>query len=105
MDEGELLKAIQRLPNKQCASDPRPTWLLKNISEMILAFVKSMVNQPFSEGVVLKFWKSAQVTPVLKKSSFDNNVASSYRPISNRPVLSKFLERLVPNRIMIYLKN
>ena len=31
VDEDELLKAITRLPNKQCASDPIPTWLLKKI--------------------------------------------------------------------------
>ena len=49
VDENELLKAIQRLPNKQCASDPIPTWLLKKISGMTLPFVKSMVNQSFSE--------------------------------------------------------
>ena len=40
VDEDELLKAIHRLPNKQCASDPIPTWLLKKISGMILLFVK-----------------------------------------------------------------
>ena len=49
MDEDELLKAIQRLPNKQCASDPIPTWPLKKISGMILPFIKSMVNQSFFE--------------------------------------------------------
>ena len=54
MDEDELLKAIQRLPKKQCASDPIPTWLLKKVSEMISPFVKSMVNQSFSEGIVPK---------------------------------------------------
>ena len=54
VDENELLKAIQRLPNKQGASDPIPTWLLKKISGMILPFVKSMVNQSFSEGIVPK---------------------------------------------------
>ena len=47
VDEDELLKAIQRLSNKQCASDSIPTWLLKKISGMILPFVKSMVNQSF----------------------------------------------------------
>ena len=47
VDEDELLKAIQRLPNKQSASYPIPTWILKKISGMILPFVKSMVNQPF----------------------------------------------------------
>ena len=44
VDEDELLKAIQRLPNKQRESDPIPTWLLKKISGMILLFVKIMVN-------------------------------------------------------------
>ena len=105
VDEDELLKAIQRLPNKQCASDPIPTWLLKEISGMILPFVKSMVNQSFSEGIVPKSWKSAQVTPLLKKPSLDHNVASSYRPISNLPVLSKLSERLVLSRVMSYLNN
>ena len=61
VDEDELLKAVQRLPNKQCASDPIPTWLSKKISGMILPFVKSMVNQSFSEGIVPKSWKSAQI--------------------------------------------
>ena len=105
MDEDELLKAIQRLPNKKCASDPIPTWLLKKISAMILPFVKSMVNQFLSEGIVPKSWKSAQITPLLKKASLDHNVASSYRPISNLPVLSKLSERFVLNRVMSYLNN
>ena len=43
VDEDELLKAFQRLPNKPCASDPIPTWFLNKISEMILPFVKSTV--------------------------------------------------------------
>ena len=100
VDEDELLKAIQRLPNKQCASNPIPTWLLKKISEMILPFVKSMVNQFFSEIIVPKSWKSAQITQLLKKPAHDHNVASSYRPISNLPVLSKLSERIVLNRVM-----
>ena len=105
VDEDELLKAIQRLPNKQCASDPIPTWLLKMIPGMISPFVKSMVNQSFFEGIVPKSWKSAQVTPLLRKPSLDHNVVSSYRPISNMLLLSKLAKRLVLNRVMSYLNN
>ena len=97
VDEDELLKAIQRLPNKQCASDLILTWLLKKISGMILPFVESMVNQSFSEEIVPKSWKLTQLTPLLKKPSLDHNVASSYKLISNLPVLSKLSERLVLN--------
>ena len=64
-----------------------------------------MVNQSFSEGIVQKSWKSAQIAPLLKKPSHDHNVASSYRPISNLPVLSKLSEKLVLNRVMSYLNN
>ena len=64
-----------------------------------------MVNQSFSEGIVPKSWKSAQITLLLKKPCLDYNVASSYRPISNLPVLSKLSERLVFNRVMSYLNN
>ena len=105
VDEDELLKAIQKLLNKQCASDSILTWLLKKISGMILPFVKIMANQSFSEGIFPKAWKSAQITPLLKKPSLDHNVASSYRPISNLPVLSKLSQRLVLNRVMSYLNN
>ena len=52
-----------------------------------------------------KFWKSAQITPMLKKPSLDHNIASSYRTISYLPVLSKLSERLVLNRVMSYLNN
>ena len=97
VDEDELLKAIQKLLNKQCASDPIPIWLSKKISGMIIPFVKSMVNQSFSERIVPMSWKSAQITPLLKKPSLDHNVPSFYRPISNLPVLSKLSERLVLN--------
>ena len=64
-----------------------------------------MVNQSFFDEIVPKSWKSAQITPLLKKPSLDHNVASSYRPISNLPVLSKLSERLVLNKVMSYLNN
>ena len=64
-----------------------------------------MINQSFSEGSVSNSWKWAQITPLLKKPSFDTTVAFSYRPISKLPVLSKLSERLVLNRVMRYLNN
>ena len=104
VDEDELLKAIQRLPNKQCASDPITTWLLKKISGTILPFVKSMVNQSFSEGIAPMSWKSAQITPLLKGLVLITTLLHPTDP-SNLPVLSKLSERLVLNRVMSYLNN
>ena len=104
MDEDELLKVIQKIPNKQCASDSLHTRPLKKLSRLVSFSVKSGVHQ-FSEGIVPKSWKSAQITLLLKKPSFDHNVASSYRFISNLPVLSRLSERLVFNRVKSCLNN
>ena len=50
-DEDELLKTIQRLPNKQCASDPIPTWLLKKSSFMSPLLVKSLCLKEFFQSL------------------------------------------------------
>ena len=46
VDENALLKAILRLPSKQCASDPLPTWLMKNFRNYF-TFRKRCVQSVF----------------------------------------------------------
>ena len=92
VDEEELMKMINNLPNKQCALGPIPTWLLKRIASLIAPFLVSIFNSSFKSGTVPQGLKLACVTPILKKTQSE---PSSYRPISNVPVLSKILERLV----------
>ena len=50
-------------------------------------------------------FKEAFITPVMKKPGLDAADTSSYRPISNLPVLSKLLERLVVYQLMGYLSS
>ena len=40
-------------------------------------------------------FKSARITPLLKKVGLDNTDVKNYRPISNLTVLSKLLERVI----------
>ena len=51
----------------------------------------------------LALFKSAYITPRLKKASLDSADTKSYRPISNLPVLSKTLERLVAHQLVEHL--
>jgi len=48
-------------------------------------------------------FKEAFITPIVKKPGLDTTELSSYRPISNLPVLSQLLERLVARHLMDYL--
>jgi len=43
--------------------------------------------------------KQARVLPLLKKPSLDSDAATSYRPISNLPYLSKLIERKIDQRL------
>uniref|UniRef100_A0A8C5QUL3 Reverse transcriptase domain-containing protein n=1 Tax=Leptobrachium leishanense TaxID=445787 RepID=A0A8C5QUL3_9ANUR len=50
-------------------------------------------------------FKHALVTPLLKKPSLDPNSPSNYRPVSLLPFTSKLLEKLVFNRLSLFLSS
>ena len=103
VDEEELMKVINNLPNKQCALVPITTWLLKRIASLIAPFLVSIFNSSFKSGTVPQGLKLACVTPILKKPNLNQFEPSFYRLISNVPVLSKILERLVLERTRSFL--
>ena len=103
VDEEELVKIIKYLPNKQCALDLIPTWILKQIASLIAPFLVSIFNSSFKSGNVPQGLKLVCVTPILEKPNLNQSEPSSYKPISNVLVLSKILERLVLERTRSYL--
>lgn len=99
----DIVTAVRALPDKQCASDPLPTKLLKEHVDVLAPFLVELFNQSLSLGVVPSAFKSAYLTPLLKKPDLDSSAAKSYRPISNLQVLSKLLERLVAYQLIDHL--
>ena len=93
------------MPDKQCALDPLPTWLLKRSLTLLSPFLCRLFNTSLEQGVVPSIFKAAYITPRLKKANLDPLDAASYRPISNLPVLSKVLERLVSKQLVGYLQD
>ena len=79
--------------------------VLKQIADVIAPFIVEMFNCSLSEGHFPAVFKEAFITPVMKKPGLDAADTSSYRPISNLPVLSKLLERLVVRQLMGYLSS
>ena len=72
---------------------------------MLAPFLVELLNRSLELGVVPSVFKSAYITPLLKKADLDPADAKSYRPISNLTVLSKLLERLVARQLLDYLKS
>jgi len=99
----EVSQLLKQSANKQCPSDPIPTWLLKRLSPVLSPVITSMFNSSFQQNKFPTAHKNAIVHPLLKKSSLDPDDLSSYRPISNLSFISKTLERLVSKRLSAHM--
>ena len=101
----DIAKPIRMLLDKQCASDPMPTGLFKQVANVLEPFLVQLFSRSLSEGLVPSVFKAAYVTPLFKKADLDSADAKSYRPISNLSALSKLLERLVAQQLIDYLRD
>jgi len=99
----DVAAAVRALPDKQSTTDPIPTSLLKSSVDVLLPFLVELYNRSLLTGSVPTVFKAAYITPLQKKPELDPDDVRSYRPISNLPVLSKLLERLVARQLLDYL--
>jgi len=88
---------------KSSAADSVPTFVLKQIIDLIAPCIAELINRLLSTGHVPAEFKEAFITPIVKKPGSDTADSSSYRPISNLSVLSKLLERVVARQLLNYL--
>lgn len=96
IDAAEIWKVITKSAYKSCKLDPIPTVLLKECVDILLPVITVIINQSLATGVVPDVFKSAVVTPMIKKANPDANILNNYRNNSNLCFLSKqLLERVV----------
>ena len=74
---------------------------MKLIQNCIKSPLVHICNRCFMTGIFPSELKIANVVPIFK--SGDDMVFSNYRPVSVLPVLSKILERLMYNRLILYI--
>ena len=98
----DVVSAIKSLPDKQCAST-MPTRLLKDCADILAPFFVDIFNESLRTSSLPTVFKAAYITPLIRKADLDVDDVRSYRPISNLPVLSKLLERLVSRQLLDYI--
>jgi len=101
--EDDVRHAIISL-TKSRTLDPIPTFLLKELVDVLLPYLTAMVNASLREGRLPAAQKHAIITPVLKKSSLDHGDLKNYRPVSNLTFVSQIVERIVAEKLVSYLK-
>ena len=95
---------IRTEPNKHCtlALDPAPTWVIKQLTDVLAPVITNMVNTSFNQEHFPKSQKHAIVGPRIKKPSLDPIDPKSYRPVSNITFISKLIERIALNRFSLH---
>lgn len=76
--------------------------IIKNIKNLIVVHLASLINQCISAGVYPDVLKVTKVIPIHKGGSFNNN---NFRPISLVPILSKIFETCLKKQITQHFEN
>jgi len=100
----EVLKLVNSMSAKSSAADRFPASLLKSCSDVFVPLITRLAHLSFTEGVFPTVYKTASVTPLLKKKGLNSDDPANFRPISNLNTISKILERLFLSRFMHTLK-
>ena len=98
----DVFSVISHLKEKKAAGlDGLPPRLLKYCAEGISVSVADLFNRSFAEGRFPSDKKSALVIPVFKKGAQSD--PGNYRPIALLPIISKVMERLVLDKLSLFL--
>ena len=95
LSEDEVKSVLENCPLKTCELDPVASTLLKDILDLVLPSITAIINSSLQPSIVPDSFKKAVVRPQLKKTWVGQKQLKKYRPVSNLPLLSKVLERLV----------
>jgi hypothetical protein len=102
VSELELIEIAKSLRSGTAAGwDEIPMWAVKDTFNFISKPLTHIVNLSIQTGIVPDQMKIARVIPLFKSGV--NNIFSNYRPVSVLPIFSKFLEKIVHNRLTDYI--
>jgi len=99
VSEADIRRVIMASPSKSSSLDPIPTFLLREVIDVLLPFITALINASLSRGRLPVSQKQAIVTPLLKKACLDAADMANYRPVSNLTFLSKTVERVVAKQL------
>jgi Reverse transcriptase (RNA-dependent DNA polymerase) len=92
------------MPAKSSPMDIIPTVALKSCVDTFAPLNARLAGLCFDHGVFPTRFKTASVTPLLKRKALDCDYVANYRPISNLHTMSKIVERLFMSRVVSHIE-
>ena len=105
MSQLTVKECILNSAPKSCELDPITSKLLIECLYSILPSLTDLFNSSLASGIFPQCFKSALVTPILKKKCLDHNDLNNYRPVSNLCFIAKIMEKLVLSQVSSYLNS
>lgn len=102
-DADEISSLIRHSPLKSGRDDPITMKILKCCIDILATPITKLTNRILDCGMPDEL-KLAKVTPLLKKRGVDNSELNNYRPISQLPLISKIIEKIVQSRLMCFFE-
>ena len=96
LSSDEVCSMLRKLKNKASGPDGIPTWMFRDLADLLAPSVTFLFNWSLRVGIVPEIFKLANITPIPKCSA--PSATSDFRPISLLPILSKVLERAVAKK-------
>ena len=103
--DAEVRRLVLSAPCKSSDLDPLPTGLVKDCIDVLVTPIVSIVSLSLSEGSFPTHFKSALVSPLLKKPTLNRDGMKNYRPVFNLSFLSKILEKVVVSRLNSHINS
>ena len=99
----DVLTAVQNIkPNKAAGGDGIGSTLIKEIADSIVKPLVLIFNESLKHGDIPQDWRDANVTAIFFKGS--RMMAGNYRPVSLTSHICKIMERIIKNKLEIYLE-
>ena len=100
----DIHRAINSLPNtSSVGNDNISTYMLKKSALQISKALEIVFNKSIYANTFPANWKSAVIIPVHKKGDIYN--MANYRPISLFPVISKVFEKLIDEKLKLFMQD
>uniref|UniRef100_A0A3B3QUE0 Reverse transcriptase domain-containing protein n=1 Tax=Paramormyrops kingsleyae TaxID=1676925 RepID=A0A3B3QUE0_9TELE len=101
----EISDIICKSKSSTCQLDPLPTDLVKACLPSLIPLISSIIYSSLTTGTVPPSFKTAVITPILKRPGADPTNFNNFRPISNLPFISKILEKTVAIQLHSHLSH
>ena len=104
VSHSDIIQAIQDLKDsKSCGLDGIYAEHLKHWSNLIIPLLSMCFSSLFVHGCLPEAMISVVLVPIVKNKSASICSKSNYRPIALASIVSKVLEKLIYDRIAVYL--